>query len=98
MRCNHLLSEEIDQQQWRVALGAVTTQANGPCEELAFGATALADGTFTADGAFVDGPRHYCLATLELCSQLVEIRELLRLMTKAESELLMGARTIACAP
>ena len=58
---NHLLSEEIDQQEWRIALRAVTAQANGPSKELAFGAPALADGAFTADGAFVHGLRHDCI-------------------------------------
>jgi hypothetical protein len=72
-RCNHLLSEEIDQQEWRVALGAVTSETNGPCKDLAFGAPALADGAFTADGAFVYGPRHYCSATLELVPKLVQV-------------------------
>jgi len=93
--CNHLLSEEIDQQDWRVALGAVTAQANGPCKELAFGATALADGAFTAGGAFVDGPRHHCSAAPELMSKLLQGGRWL-LVTKAESELLMGARAIPC--
>jgi hypothetical protein len=94
---NHLLSEEIDQQQWRVALGAVATQTDGARKELAFWATALADEAFTAARAFVHGLRHYGSATPELSSHLVEIRKLLCLMTKAESELLMGARAIACA-
>lgn len=93
---NHLLSEEIDQQEWHVALGAVTTQANGPCEELAFGATALADGAFTADGAFVHGLRHDCSAALELMPKLLQVGRRL-LVTQAESELLMGARAIPCA-
>ena len=96
MSCNYLLSEEIDQQQWRVALGAVTSQAYGPCKELAFGATALADGALTADGAFVHGLRHYGSAALELMPKLLQVGRLL-LVTKAESELLMGARAIPCA-
>jgi hypothetical protein len=68
---NHLLSEEIDQQQWRVALGALATQADGTRKEAALGATTLADETLTAIGAFVNGLRHDRSATLELCSHLV---------------------------
>jgi hypothetical protein len=94
--CEHLLSEEIDQQEWRVALGAGTAQANGPRKELAFGATTLADGAFTADGAFVHGPRHDYSAALELVPKLLQVGCRL-LVTQAESELLVGARAIPCA-
>jgi hypothetical protein len=94
--CNHLLSEEIDQQEWRVALGAVTAQANSPHKELAFGATSLADGAFTADGAFVNGPRHDGSAALELMPKVLQVGRWL-LVTQAESELLVGARAIPCA-
>jgi hypothetical protein len=87
--CDHLLSEEIDQQEWRVTLGAVTTQANGPCKKLAFGATALADRAFTADGAFVHSPRDYGSAPLELMPKVLQVGRWL-LVTQAESELLMG--------
>jgi hypothetical protein len=70
VRGNHLLSEEIDQQERGVALGAVATQTDGTCKELALGATALADEAFTAARAFVHGPRHDRSAALELCSHL----------------------------
>jgi hypothetical protein len=69
--CHHLLSDEVDQQEWRVALGAVAAQADGASKELAFGATALADEAFTAAKAFVHGLRRDRSATLELCSQLL---------------------------
>ena len=96
LSCNHLLSEEIDQQKWCVALGAVATQADGTAKELAVGATPLADGTLTAVGALVHGPRHDCSAALELVAKLLQVGQRL-LMTQAESELLMGARAIPCA-
>ena len=95
MSGNHLLSEEIDQQQWRVALGALAAQTDGTSKDLAFGATPLADGAFTADGAFVHGLRHDCSAALELMPKLLQVGRRL-LVTQAESELLMGARAIAC--
>jgi hypothetical protein len=96
VRCNHLLSDDVDQQQRRVALRAVATEPDGAVEAIAFGATALADEALTAARAFVDGLRHDGSALLELSSQLVEIGER-GLMTKAKSELLMGSRAIACA-
>ena len=74
----------------------MTAQTNGPCKELAFGATALADGSFATDGAFVYGPRCYCSAALELMPKLLQVGRR-PLVTKAESELLMGARAIQCA-
>jgi len=39
---NHLLSEQIDQQQGCIAFRAVTAQANGASKELAVWAAALA--------------------------------------------------------
>lgn len=97
VRRNHLLSEEIDQQEWRVAFGAAATQAYGTVKEAALGATALADETFTAIGAFVDGLRDDRSATLELLAKVPQVGKVW-LLTKAESTLLMGSRTIACAP
>ena len=70
VRCNHLLSEQIDQQQGCVALRAVTAQSDGTSKEMALWAAALADEALTAALAFVDGVRHYCAAALEfLCDQ-----------------------------
>jgi hypothetical protein len=72
----------------------VAAQANGSGKELAFGAAALADGAFAADGALVHGPRRYCSAALELMSKLLQVGRP-PLVTQAESELLMSARAIA---
>ena len=57
VRRNHLLSEEIDQQEWRVAFGAVTAQSDSPAIEMALRAAPLADETFTAPGALIDRVR-----------------------------------------
>jgi hypothetical protein len=75
----------------------VATQPDGTSKEAALGATTLTDKALTASGAFVDRLRHDRSATLELLAKVPKIGEV-RLLTKAESELLMGARTIACAP
>jgi hypothetical protein len=45
---NHLLSQQIDQQQGCIALRAMTAQANGASKETAVWAAALADEAFTA--------------------------------------------------
>ena len=90
MSTNHLLSEEIDQQKWCVALGAVATQADGTAIEMALRATALADEPLAAAGALVDRLCDHRAATLELSPQLLQIWQL-GLMTEAESALLMGA-------
>src|SRR6266536_735975 len=52
---NHLLSEEIDQQQGCVAFRAVTAQADGAAEQIALRAAPLADEALTTALAFVDG-------------------------------------------
>ena len=57
MRRNHLLSEEIDQQEWRIAFGAGAAQPNGPAIEIALWAAPFADETFTATGALIDRVR-----------------------------------------
>jgi hypothetical protein len=57
VRRNHLLSEEIEQQEWRIAFGAVAAQPDGPAKEMALRATPLADETFTATGALVNRVR-----------------------------------------
>ena len=62
---DHLLSEQIDQQQGRVAFRAVTAQADGAAKEIAVWAAALADEALTAALAFVDGVRHDRAAALE---------------------------------
>src|SRR5437764_13125378 len=61
---NHLLSEEIDQQQGCVAFRAVTAQPDGAGKETAVWAAALADEAFTATRALVDRLRHDRPATL----------------------------------
>jgi hypothetical protein len=96
VRCNHLLSEEIDQQEWRVAFGAVATQTDGTAIEMALRATTLADEALTAVGAFVHGARHDRSATLELMAKLLQIGQL-GAVTQAKRELLVGARAVACA-
>ena len=93
---HHLLSEEIDQQQRRVAFRAVTTEAHGTSEEIARRVAPLADESFGATGAFVDGVRDHHAATLELPAELLQIGRL-RSVTKAERELLMSMRAVACA-
>ena len=62
---DHLLSEQIDQQQGCVALRAVTAQSDGTSKEMALWAATLADEALAAALAFVDGVRHYCAAALE---------------------------------
>ena len=57
VRRNHLLSEEIEQQEWRIAFGAVAAQPDGAAKEMALRATPLADETFTAAGALVNRVR-----------------------------------------
>ena len=90
VRRNHLLSEEIDQQEWRIAFGAVAAQPDGPAKEMALRATPLADEAFTAAGALVDRPRHHRAAALELLAKALQIGQA-GLMTQAEGALLMGA-------
>ena len=91
---DHLLSEQIDQQQGRVAFRAVTAQADGAAKEIAVWAAALADEAFAAARALVDGLRHYRATTLEVLAQALQIGQA-GLMTEAECELLVGARAIA---
>jgi hypothetical protein len=57
VRRNHLLPDEIDQQEWGIAFGAVAAQPDGPAKELALRATPLADETFTAAGALINRVR-----------------------------------------
>jgi len=96
VRRNHLLSEQIDQQQRCVAFRALTAQADGAAKEIAVWAATLADEAFTATRALVDGVRHHHAATLEFPAQMLQVG-LTALVTEAERALLMGARTIACA-
>jgi hypothetical protein len=63
---NHLLSEQIDQQQGCVAFRAVTAQTDGAGEQATLRAAALADEAFTAALALVDGLRHHRAAPLEV--------------------------------
>jgi hypothetical protein len=73
----------------------VTAQADGTAKEMALRAAPLADEALTAAWALVHSLCHHRAAPLELLAQTLQIREL-RLMTKAESELLMCARALAC--
>ena len=66
---NHLLSEQIDQQQGCIAVRAVTAQADGASEQMAVRTATLADEAFTAAAAFVDGPRHDRAAALEVLAK-----------------------------
>jgi hypothetical protein len=66
VRRNHLLSEQIDQQQGCVAFRAVTAQADGAAEQIALRAAPLADKALTTALAFVDGLGHQRAAALEL--------------------------------
>ena len=95
VRRNHLLSEEIDQQKWRVAFGAVAAQADGSAKEIALRAAALTDETFTATGALIDCVRDDRAALLELLAEPMQVRRG-RLLPQAEGALLMSARAIAC--
>ena len=90
MRRNHLLSEQIDQQQGCVALRAVTAQADGASKETAVWAAALADEAFTAIGALVDSLRHHRAAALEVLAHALQVGQA-GLITQAEGALLMGA-------
>lgn len=96
MSGHHLLSQQIDQQQRRVALRALATQAHGTAKVMAFGAAALTDEAFTAIGAFVHGVRYDGAATLEISAQLLQIQPA-GAVAQTEGELLMGSRAIACA-
>src|SRR4051794_13185805 len=87
---NHLLSEQIDQQQGCIAFRALTAQANGASKQTAVWAAALADEAFTAAGALVDSPRHHRAATLKVLAEPLQVGQA-GLMTQAESALLMGA-------
>jgi len=57
-------------------------------------AATLADEAFAATLAFVDGLRHHRATTLEVLAQALQIGQA-GLMTEAECELLVGARSIA---
>ena len=93
---DHLLSEQIDQQQGCLALRAVTAQTHGTAKELAVWAAALTEVAFTATRALVQGVRHHGAPTLELLSEALQIGRA-ALMTQAEGLLLVGSRAIACA-
>jgi len=63
---DHLLCEQIDQQQGCLAFRAVTAQADGAAKEVALWAAPLADEAFTATGALIDRVRDDRAAKLEL--------------------------------
>jgi hypothetical protein len=93
-KSNHLLSEQIDQQQWRVAFWAVAAQADSGAKKLAVWAAALADTALTAAWAFVHRVCHDRLATLELTAELLLIWQA-GLMAQAEGLLLVSTRAVA---
>jgi len=66
VRRNHLLSEKIDQQEWRIAFGAVAAQPDGPAKEMALRATPLADEAFAAAGALIHRVRYDHAPLLEV--------------------------------
>ena len=86
---NHLLSEQIDQQQGCVAFGAVAAQADGATEEIALWAATLADEAFTTTRALVHRLRRHCPATLELLAEALQVGRA-GAVTEAEGMLLMG--------
>jgi len=92
---NHLLSEQLEQQQGCVAFRALTSQANGAAEQIAVWAAALADEAFTTTWALVDGLRYDRASTLEFLAQALQVRWP-GSVTQAESTLLMGTRAIPC--
>ena len=91
---DHLLSEQIDQQQGCVAFRAMTAQSEGTSKELAVWAATLADEAFTAALAFVDGLRHHRAAALEFLTQALQVGQASS-VTETKRELLVGPRAIA---
>ena len=91
---DHLLSEQIDQQQGCVAFRALTAQADGAVEQIAGWAATLADEAFTAALALVDGLSHDRAVALEVLAQALQVGQA-GLMTQAERKLLVGTRAIA---
>jgi len=89
----HLLSKQIDEQHWCLALRAVTAQANGSAEQVALRTTTLADEALGTTRALVDRLRHQRAAPLQLLAQTVEIH--VGVLAEAEGALLVGTRTIA---
>jgi hypothetical protein len=94
---DHLLSEQIDQQQGRVALRTVPAQAHGMAKELAVRAARLTEVAFTATRALVQGVHHHCATSLELLAEVLQVGRA-RSVTQAEGLLLVGSRAIARAP
>jgi hypothetical protein len=94
LRRNHLLAEEIDQQQGCVAFRAVTAQADGAAEQIAGWAATLADEAFTAALALVDGLRHDRATTLEVLAQALQIGQA-GLVAEAKGALLVSTGAIA---
>jgi len=94
---DHLLSEQIDQQQGCVALRAVAAQTHDTAKELAVWAATLTEVAFTATGALVQGVRHHGATSLELLAEVLQVGRA-SLVTQAEGLLLVGTRAIARAP
>lgn len=92
---NHLLSEQIDQQNGCVAFWAVTAQVDGSVEQVAVRAATLADVALGATRALIDRVSRQCAAALQLLAHTLKIH--VGVLAEAEGALLMGTRTIACA-
>jgi hypothetical protein len=91
---DHLLSEQVDQQQGCVALRAVTTQTHGTAKELAVRAATVTEVAFTATRALVQGVRHHGATSLELLAEVLQV-ERAGLVSQAEGLLLVGSRALA---
>jgi hypothetical protein len=94
VKIDHLLSKQIDHEQWGVAFWAVTAQAHGTAKELALWAATLANTAFTPPRALVHHPCHHRTATLEFLAKRLKIWRV-GLTPQPERPLLMGARAIA---
>jgi hypothetical protein len=66
---DHLLSEQIDQEQRGVAFWAVAAQADGAAKKATVWTTPLADETLAAARALVHRLGHHRAATLQLHTQ-----------------------------
>src|SRR5437870_4916126 len=85
---DHLLSQEIGDQEWCLAFRAVTAQTDGAAEEIALRAATLADEAFTTARAFVHRLRHDRAATLEFLAPALGVDQG-GLVAESESALLV---------
>ena len=87
---DHLLSEQIDQQQGCVAFRAVTTQAESPGKQIARRAAPLADQSFQATRALVDRLCDHRAALAELLAKALQVGPAGLVVAEAERPLLVG--------